>query len=356
MKLALPKLPERTKAWLRIAGYAAFYLVALVAFTSVLFPYGTLRDSLVAQFNAQQKATGSPQQLSIEEMGWWWFSGVRAKGIRLTSPAAEPGKPPAVIEIDAARGRLSVLGLLVGNKDATFHLEALGGEVDGSFELHGKDRAVELELRSVDLRKVDVLTQTIGLPVEGRLSGTIAIALPEGKASKGTGRVDLSAKDVAIGDGKAKLKNALEWPKLTVGGLAFQAEAKDGVLKVSKLGATGHDLELSGEGKVQMRELAPESSLDVNVKFKIADSYRGKSDITKSLFGAPGSPKGGDIELFVPEMKMAKRPDGFYAFHVTNLLGNPKFLPQGGGVGGASPFGGGGLPSFVPGGLGHARD
>lgn len=346
----LPKLNDRTKKWGRRAGYVAFYLVMVVVFASLLFPYQTLRDSLVAQFNAQQKATGSPQQLAIEDMGWYWFSGVSAKGIHLTSPSAEIGKPPTVIDIDKAHGRISILGLLIGNKDVNFRLEALGGAIDGSFELHGKDRAVALDLDGVDLKKVDALTAMIGLPIEGKISGTIKIALPEGKASKGTGLVDLQAKDVAIGDGKAKLKNALEWPKMTVGDLAFTAEAKEGVLKITKFGANGHDLELNGEGKVQMRELANESSLDVNVKFKIADSYKGKSDITKSLFGAPGGTKGGDIELFVPEMKAAKRPDGFYGFHVTGLLGNPKFQPQGGGsmVPGGAPLIPGGFASPGP--------
>ncbi len=347
----LPNLNERTKKWLRRGGYASFYLFMLVVFVSLLFPYTMLRDSLVGQFNAQQRAGGSPQQLSIDDLGWYWFSGVSAKGIRLTSPSAELGKPPTVIEIDKAHGRVSLLGLIVGNKDTTFHLETLGGEIDGTFELHGKDRAVDLKLDGVDLKKVDALTQMIGLPIEGKISGTIKIALPEGKASKGTGTVDLQAKDVAIGDGKAKLKNALEGPKMTVGDLVFQAEAKEGVLKISKFGANGRDLELNGDGKVQMRELATESSLDVSVKFKIADSYRGKSDITKSLFGPPGGTKGGDIELFVPEMKMAKRPDGFYGFHVTNLLGNPKFQPQGG-LGGSIP---GGIPQLVPGGGGFGH-
>ena len=57
----LPSLNERTKKWARRTGYIAFYLLMVVVFASLLFPYTTLRDSLVAQFNAQQKATGSPQ-------------------------------------------------------------------------------------------------------------------------------------------------------------------------------------------------------------------------------------------------------------------------------------------------------
>jgi type II secretion system protein N len=320
---------DRWKKWLRWALYPVAYLVVFLLAFSVLFPYETLRSAIVTQFNAQQRLAGSPQELAIDELGWYWFTGVRAKGVRLASAAAEPGKPPTEIAVDEAKIRLSVLGLLVGRRTVSFSLSALGGTVDGSFTQSGKDRAVEVKLDGIDLKQFDMITQTIGLPVEGKAYGTIDIALPEGKASKGTGKVSLEIRDVAIGDGKAKLKGALEWPKMSVGQLTFEADAKEGVLKVTKFEAKGKDLELGGEGRVQMREIANESTLDMQVKFKIADTYRGKSDITKSLFGAPGSPKGGDVELFVPEMKQAKRSDGFYAFHVAGLLGRPRFEPQG---------------------------
>ena len=323
-------MKERLQKWAPRVGFPLFYVLSFILFLSLVFPYDKLRDRIVFAFNAQQKATGAQQELAIDEMGWYWFTGVRAKGIRLTSSPQEPGKPPTEIRVDDARIKLSLLGLMIGRKDVTFRLETLGGVVDGEFEEKGKDRQVDVTLDGVELTQVDALTQLLGLPVEGRISGTISIVLPEGKASKGTGTVNLEGTDVAIGDGKAKLKGALEMPKLAVGTFTFNAEAKEGVLKVTKLSAGGKDLELSGDGKVQMRELATESTLDINMKFKINDGFRGKSDITKSLFGAPGSPKGGDVELFVPEMKRAKRPDGFYAFHLRGLLGKPQFEPQGG--------------------------
>lgn len=336
-------MSERVKLWLVRIGHVVFYMLAFVLFASLLFPYNALKDSIVLQFNAEQRATNSPQQLAIDDLGWYWFTGVRAKGVELRAASTDPGKAPTVIKIDEVRGRIGVFGLLLGDKDVTFHLDVLGGKVDGSFELHGKDRAVELRFEGVDVHKLDMLQELIGLPVEGKLGGTITIALPEGKASKGMGKVDLELKDVAIGDGKAKLKGALDWPKLSVGNLIFEAEAKDGQLKISKFGASGKDLEVVGDGRVQMRELATESTLDVNLRFRIADAYKGKSDTTKNLFGAPGGGKAGDIELFVPEMKQAKQPDGFYAFHVQGLLGKPSFVPAGAG-GSMGPFG---LPKGV---------
>ena len=76
----------------------------------------------------------------------------------------------------------------------------------------------------------------------------------------------------------------------------YKRQAKEGVLKLTKLSAGGKDLELSGDGKVQMRDLASESTTDLSLKFKINDSYRSKSKLTEALFGAPGSTKGGDVD------------------------------------------------------------
>lgn len=346
------------KKWGPRVGYGVFYVFAFVFFASVLFPYDVLKENIVTSFNAQQKATGAQQELSIDEVGWYWFNGVRLKGIKLTSPPTPPAKDPAEIKIDEARIKISLFGLMLGKRNVTFDLDALGGHVSGSYSEKGSDktveksngtkeivhadREVEVTLDSVDLSSVDALTQLIGLPLGGRISGTIKLFLPEGRASKGSGSVSLEGVDVAIGDGKAKLKGALDWPKLTVGTLTFNADAKDGALKITKFGASGKDLDLSGEGKVQMRDLANESSLDINLKFKINDSYRSKSDMTKALFGAAGTTKGGDVEMVVPQMKAAKRPDGFYAFHVRGLLGKPDFDAQSGGAPGPgfAPLGG----------------
>ena len=325
------------KEWLRKygkwIGYPLFYLFTFVLFLRLVFPYEKLRDRIVYGFNAQQRSGPAQQQLQIDEVRGYWLTGVRITGIRLFSAPTEPGKPPSEMKIDEARLKVGILAAIFGRTSASFQVDAMGGEIDGSYDESSKERAVEVELDGVELKNLDALTQMIGLPVEGRAHGTISLTMPEGKASKGSGTVNLEVADTAIGDGKAKLKSALDWPKLAVGQLTFTAEAKDGVLKVTKFSAGGKDLELSGDGKVQMRDLSTESGLDINLKFKINDGYRGKSEMTKALFGAPGSPKGGDLDRFVPEMRTAHRSDGFYAFRIQGLLGHPRFEPQSGAEG-----------------------
>jgi type II secretion system protein N len=155
--------------------------------------------------------------------------------------------------------------------------------------------------------------------------------MPEGKASKGSGTVSLEIQDVSVGDGKAKLKGALALPRIDVGTVTLSGEARDGTLKITKLVAGGKDLELQGEGRLVMREMATDSICDAQIRFKINDGYRNKNDLTKSLFGSPGSTMPALFELD-PKVKQSKRQDGFYAWQMRGTLGRPDFMPAGGGV------------------------
>ncbi|WP_394848813.1 type II secretion system protein GspN [Pendulispora brunnea] len=330
---------ERFQKWTPRIGIPLFYLTCLLIFASVTFPYDKLKDKLVASFNASQKPGAGQQELHIDEMTSSFVTGVKMKGVRLLSLATEPGKPPVELKIDQAKARISVLPLIIGHRNVSFHLDAFGGEVDGVFEEAGKDRHVNVEISAVDLKAIEPLAAALGLPVEGKLTGTVDLFMPEGKAVKGSGTVNLAASEVAVGDGVAKIKAGMlpiTPPKVAVGDLSFVAEAKEGILRVTKLAASGKDVDLSGDGRVQMREMATESVCDLNVKFKISDGFRGKNDMAKSLFGPPGSSSGALIEMD-PKVKQAKTSDGFYAFHVRGQLGRPDFEPRGGGGGGSTP-------------------
>jgi type II secretion system protein N len=280
---------ERLKKYAPRVGFPMFYLFCLLLFASWTFPYEKLKERIVVTFNAQQRATNSQQELQIDELTSSWLTGVKAKGVRLISAATEAGKPPSELKIDEARARISLLGLLVGNKDVSFKLTAFGGTIDGSFDDHAKDREVEVNLDALELGQVGPITQALGVPMEGKLSGTVKLAMPEGKASKANGALAMEIKDVAVGNGKAKLGGALPLPRMNIGVLTFTAEAKEGVFKVTKLAAGGKDLELNGEGRIQMRELATDSLIDMNARFKVNDAYRMKNNDTKALFGEPGS-------------------------------------------------------------------
>ena len=338
---------EKLKALLKRIGpklgYPAFYLFCLVIFLAWTFPYEKVKDRVVAQFNAQQRNSAHPQELQIDDLDSSFLTGVKMKGIRLISPASEPGKPPSVLSIDEARARISVLGLLAGNKEVSFRVDAFDGTIDGTFEDSGKARDIDITFDGVDIGRIDMIAANIGFPLEGKLFGTITLNLPEGKASKGNGNIALEIREMNAGNRKElTIKTPMgpfTLPRLKVGTFNVNGEAKDGVLKLSNVMASGGDVDVNGDGRIQMREVATDAHLDANLKFKINDSYRNKDDKTKLLFGAPGSKEKPMLEMD-PKMSRAKTADGFYALRVGGTLGKPDVQPgSGGGAAGAGTGG-----------------
>jgi type II secretion system protein N len=321
------RLAKYTK-YAGIVGYPLFYLLCLSVFASLTFPYDKLKERIVYSFNEDQKGPAA-QELQIADMSGYWLTGVRMKGVNLLSPPSEPGKPPSKITIDDATVRYAMLPMLFGGRHLNFSADAFGGNVDGSFVQDGNDKSLDLTIDSIDLGQVQPLVGLLGVPIEGKLGGTAHIRMPDGKASKGSGAVSLEAKGTAVGDGKAKLKGAIALTRLDVGTITFAAEAKDGVLKISKFLAGGKDIELQGDGRITMRELFVDALCDVQVRFRINDGYRSKNDMTKSLFGAPGSSAPALFDLADPKVKQAKRPDGFYSWSVRGPIGRLDFFPSG---------------------------
>ena len=327
-----PAFKERLKRYAPRVGYPAFYLFCLLVFLSWTFPYDKLRDRIVTTFNAQQKNASNPQELQIDELDSSFVTGVKAKGIRLVSPSSDPQKPPVEIKIDEARARISLLSLLVGNKDVSFRIDAFDGVIKGNFEDTGKKRVVDVTFDGVDIGKIDAIAAQVGFPLAGRLNGTVRFDLPEGKASKGNGNVNLEIRDMTAGNEKElTVKTPLgpfTLPRLKVGNFTVNGEAKDGVLKLSKIGASGGDVDVNGEGRVQLREVATDALLDVGLKFKINDGYRGKNEKTKMLFGTPG---GKDKPMLEMDPKMARSKSGdFYGLNVRGSLGKPDVQPAAG--------------------------
>jgi type II secretion system protein N len=340
------KLKEKLRRWAPRLGYPVFYLFCLILFFSWTFPYEKLKDRIVTQFNAQQRNSPNPQELQIEELDSYFLTGVKAKNVKIISPSADPSKPATEIKLDSASARLSILSYVFGfgTKDISFRIDAFDGTVKGSFEDNGKERDIDVTFDGVDMSKIDAIAAGTGFPIDGRLNGTIKLVLPEGKASKGNGAINLEIKDMNAGNAKElTVKTPLgpfTLPRLKVGTFTITGEAKEGTMKITKLGASGGDVDVNGEGRVQMREVATDAHLDLNLKFKINDTYRKKNDKTKMLFGSPDSKDKPMLEMD-PRMAKSKSSDGYYALRIGGTLAKPDPQPSGGAVTMPSGAGGG---------------
>lgn len=342
-------MKSRLIRFAKLASYPAFYLLSLVVFGYLCFPFDQLKGRLVAEFDRMQQAERrrarsgkAAMQLELGELDSYWLSGVevrqaklvippdtsprRRSQLKLGGPDEDEGPPkPSVIVVDRAHARVRLLPLLAGRVRIDFGIEAFGGEVHGTVP-YGAEGDVEVTIEDLQLGEVQPLQALTGLPVLGKVSGELTLAPKEGKFAKADGRMELRIERIIIGDGKATLQG-VALPAARVGDLAITADAKDGTLTIDEISAAGPDFELSGEGRVRIREKWNRSRADINLKFRFTDGYRDEDDTTRSLLGKPGSKMPAALE-FDPKVKRSKTADGFYGWHVHGPLGDLKFDPQ----------------------------
>jgi type II secretion system protein N len=320
-------MTPRTRQILKWAGYVAFYLFSLLVFAYLTFPYNRLGDRIVAEFNARQTGP-KPMRLKLGDMSSYWLNGVEAENITFTSPGEpdEQGKPgkPKVMKIDSAHASVSLLRLLIGSLRLSFGADAFGGELSGATHVSDEGRQLEVELEDLDLGQAPMFGDIVGLPLAGKLGGTIDLLMPEEKLSKADGKVSLKVAGLAAGDGKAKIRDTIALPRLDAGDLTLDAEVKSGAVKITNLAANGPDLKVDSEGTLRLRDVFDTSVLNLNISFKFQDRYTNKSEITKSLFGSGTMPGLFDLD---PKMKHAKRADGSYGWRASGSLAHLNFVP-----------------------------
>ncbi|MRG93962.1 type II secretion system protein GspN [Polyangium spumosum] len=330
----------------KLLAYPALYCLLLGLFFYLAFPWDRLKDRLIAEFQATQKGKDA-KRIEIDELDSYWFTGIEATGVRVYLPpddassssraagpfggASDKDKPApkeSVLEIDEVEARLQILPLLVGRVRIKVWARAFDGEIHGTIPYGASSGPVEVELEGVDLAKVDVIKDFLGVPLKGVAKGAFELTAEGGKFNKANGSLDLTIAGMSVGDGKSKIKGQIALPEAKLGDLVIAAEAKEGVLKITKLEANGTDIELAGDGKVNVREPWNMSAADLYVRFKFTDAYRNKSDLTKSLLGAPGSSAPSLFELADPKIKRSKRQDGFYGWHAHGALSRMRFDPH----------------------------
>jgi type II secretion system protein N len=337
-------LSPRVRKIVSYSGYPLFYLGCLFVFSYWTFPYDRLKERVLAEFEASQAGSGAADRLEIGSLGPYWFSGLRARNVRLTTPSSTDPTKPVRIEAEEVHVRVSILPLLIGRVSVAFGADAFGGHLSGAIATSGGGRKLELSVASIDVGSVGPLAVMLGAPLAGRMTGSVDLNLPEQKLTKASGNLEFKIEDMSFGDGKTPIQGKIALPRLNVGSLLFSAEAKDGVLKIAKMGASGQDLDFVGEGKVGLQEPWSNSMTDVFLRFRFSDAYRGRNDMTKSLLGAPGSTAPALFELADPRIKTSKRPDGYYGWHMVGLLKDARFDPAPGGAAAAGP----GLPISRP--------
>jgi type II secretion system protein N len=320
---------------LKWAGYVLAYLAAFVLFAYISFPYERLRQYVVSTYNNAQPPPAQ-NRLEIDSLTWSWrFPGIVAEGVRLVIPAPPPAEgekqpPPQYLEAGEVFVSASALALLSGARKASFGAHALDGDVSGWASDSAAGRRLELQLDGVNPGSIPQVASTIGLPLAGRLSGHISVDIPEGNLAKAEGTVDLAAEDLVLGDGKAKIQNAIALPELHMGAFVLKAQISGGRLKLDECTAQGRDLDLALTGNVRLRPRVENSVADLELKFSFAEKYKSQSDLTKAIFGQSDSKIPGLFDS-ATNGHLTKHDDGSYGARLVGSLSRLQPRPLAGG-------------------------
>ncbi len=335
-ELGAIKLTPRTKKIIAWVAYPMVYLFMFVCFAYWTFPYEKLKQKIIVGYAASQRGNPEPKRMQIEDVTWSWrFPGVVLSDIQLIGPkpkqaGASDKKPPKrmVISIDEAYAGVSVFSLLFGTTEVTFDVDGFGGEMSGSFSNSDEATQLSVEFEEVDPGQLPGLTDALGLPLAGAVSGEAELTLPEGKYAAAEGTVNLQIASLEVGDGVKKIRDLFALPTIQAGDLTIEATASQGRVKLEKFEASGPDLEVYAEGKIRLRDPVELSAVEqINLSFKFTDQYKNKSEITQSLLGKPNTTQRGMIDMD-PKVKRAKADDGAYYWRVAGRFSQLNFVPN----------------------------
>ncbi|MEM9067419.1 MAG: type II secretion system protein GspN [Myxococcota bacterium] len=255
-------------------------------------------------------------QLEIVDLSPSWVTGVEATGVRFVKMPEEPDERPVDVTFESLRGRIALLPLLVGTQDVTFGAEVAGGTIEGEAEISQDQQHIIANIASVQLRRVGILRGVLPLPTTGALTGDIDLTLAE-EAEQTNGSINVQLQGVRVGDGSAKLKldgmgDGVTVDEINAGNLAFQADVEAGTATIRRLQGRGDDLELDGDGDIQIRQPLRASQLNLFLRAKFSDGYKERSDRTRALFSL--------LELN-PRARAATTEDGALQYRLGGTLG-----------------------------------
>lgn len=317
----MPAINKR--ALLSVALYALFFFVCFAIFVQRTFPYDRLREWLTERVAAS--GSTPPSKLTIGELGPDWITGVTLSNVQLERSAASADELPTKLSVDEVTVHAQLLRSLFGSLGLNFDAVVGQGGIEGAY--HGNRQGqnqVAATLDQLDIARLG-LGSLLGLPMKGVASGNIDVQLSE-KPAETNGKVELSIKQLKLGDGKAKVKipgmvGGLTLDQLDAGNTEIKLNIREGVATVERLEAKGKDIELTGSGSLRLAQALGQSRIDLNIEVKFDKAYKERSERTKVMF---------ELMEASPIIKRATNEDGSMRFRISGTVASPRSTPAAG--------------------------
>ncbi len=325
--IAIPVIPARLRRPLIWAGYPAFALAVALVTVYLSIPRDKVKDRLESTLSADPM-TGAPgaigMDVTIGDLGLTLFTGagVKLKDVVLRSRPMNPTDKPARYLIDDATIHVGLIGLLFNRPTYSFKAHGLSGTVTGEISFSPSEQRIKIEASGVVITGVSAIAASVGLPVEGTISGKLDAVAPKNLAANLDGTLELAIDDAVVGDGKAKLTvpgdpflaQGITFPKLRLGRMAGQIIMEKGRARIENVRVHSADGDATLEGFVDLHDPLGMSTMHGYLKFKPADALLKREPTVELMNNALA--------------QTAKRPDGFIGFQLSGPLTSIFYLPN----------------------------
>ena len=317
------------KRLLRIAAYGAWFGVMFVVGVYLTFPINDMRGMLVAAAEdtlgkGKQGAYGVDPHVTVDRLSLSGF-GVKASRVAVQLASRDPDPGPT-IDLDSVRVGIRPFSLLGKARTISFSADLYGGSVDGTVSLDDKGALydADIDIDELDVSKVPLLLDKLGVPGSGKISGSVVLDLGATPEKTGEGKVVLDLEGLSVGPGNLKLAAAFggfEAPQIDLGKLTGTIKVKQGQGTLENVRLEGKDVVAALEGNIYLRGHVGTSRMDIDGNFQPTPSFLEREKKIQSLLELGESMGGGSG----PSLGKAKDDEGHYHFSIKGSVQSPLF-------------------------------
>jgi type II secretion system protein N len=242
----------------------------------------------------------------------------------LVWPPSRNPDPGPTIDLDELSVGVRPWSLLSDAKTVVVDADLYGGSLSAvvSADAKGAVHDADIEGEDIDLGKIPLLLERVGIPLTGTLEIDAELDLGENPEKDGEGSVRLTVKNATVGPGNIKALSALggfEVPTVDLGSLVVDIPVKQGKGSIAGARLDGKDVQLELFGDLFLKGRLQQSRVDIDGYMQPTAAFLEREKKFQSLLEL-GEKMGGMGGVSLPR---AKDEEGRYYFSIKGTLEAP---------------------------------